>query len=278
MNESTNHIAEKLLAACRYIEETQELPSLARVARHINLSPTHFQKIFTQALGVSPRHYADAIRFKRLRRQLRAGDDISAALYGVGFGASSRVYEFAHRYLGMTPKAYKNKGEGRSISYSIVNSPLGFVLLAATEKGICAVQLGDSKKALERDFKKEFQAAQLVKNNKHARPWTQALVDYLAGHKPWPLLPFDVRSTAFQRRVWDWLRTIPSGETYNYSQAARAIGAPKATRAVARACATNPVALVIPCHRIIPKAGGIGGYRWSPKRKKYLLRLERRKN
>lgn len=160
------------------------------------------------------------------------------------------------------------------ITCSITDSPLGYLLLAATRKGVCAVRLGNDKRKLKRELKKEFNAAQWIQNEKYSRQWMQALIDYLIGHKPWPLLPCDVQATAFQRRVWDWLRTVPSGTTYNYSEAAKAMGMPAAARAVARACATNPVALVIPCHRIVPKSGGVGGYRWNPNRKRQLLKLE----
>jgi len=272
----TPTLERKLIKACRFIEESDQIPTLSSVAEHVVLSPAHFQKVFTEALGISPRQYADALRYERFRRQLQRGDDISGALYEAGFGASSRVYEFAGRYLGMTPKTYQAHGRGRTISYAIVDSPLGHMLVGATDKGICAVALGHSRKNLEQEFKKEFAAAQLIRNDKHHSEWIQALIDYLAGHKPWPQLPYDVQATAFQRRVWDWLATIPAGKTYNYAQVAAAIGQPKAVRAVARACATNPVALVIPCHRIVPKSGGIGGYRWEPKRKRQLLALEQK--
>ena len=161
------------------------------------------------------------------------------------------------------------------IVYTVNNSPLGYLLLVATQKGICAVRFGKDKKKLERELKKEFEAAQFLKNGKPLRQWNQALIHYLAGHTVWPLLPYDVEATAFQRRVWDWLRTIPPGETYHYSEAAKAIGQPTAARAVARACATNPAALVIPCHRIVPKSGGVGGYRWHSDRKQELLKLEK---
>ena len=161
------------------------------------------------------------------------------------------------------------------IIYTVAYSPLGYLLLAATEKGICSVRLGNNKRTLERELEEEFKDAQLREKDKHLQQWVQALINYLSGHKPWPVLPLDVQATAFQRRVWDWLRTIPSGTTYIYSEAAKAIGQPTAARAVARACATNPVALVIPCHRIIPKSGGVGGYRWRPNRKRQLLKLER---
>ena len=160
------------------------------------------------------------------------------------------------------------------IAYAITDSPLGYLLLAATGKGICAVRPGNDKKTLEQELKKEFKAAQLIRNGKYVRQWMQALTGYLEGDKPWPLLPCDVKATVFQKRVWDWLRTIPAGATYNYSEAAKRIGRPAAARAVARACAANPVALVIPCHRIVPKSGGVGGYRWKADRKRKLLELE----
>ncbi len=165
-------------------------------------------------------------------------------------------------------------GEGIEITYTITKLPLDYLLVAATQKGLCAVQFGNNQKKLEREFKKEFSAAKLTRNDQYLRKWTQALIDYLAGEKPWLLLPYDVQATAFQRRVWNWLRSIPSGTTYNYSEAAKAIGQPNAARAVARACATNSVALIIPCHRIVPKSGGAGGYRWNSDRKRKLLNLE----
>ncbi|HTL46712.1 MAG TPA: methylated-DNA--[protein]-cysteine S-methyltransferase [Verrucomicrobiae bacterium] len=268
-------LSQRLIRACRYIEESEELPTLSRVAGQVSMSPAYFQKTFTRALGISPRHYADAVRFDRLRRQLRKGDDVTRALYDAGFGSSSRLYEFAGRYLGMTPNDYKKKGQGVRITYLIADSPLGYLLLAAAEKGICSVRLGSSKGALKSELKREFPEARFDEDAEHLRDWVQALVDYLAGHKPWPLLPYDVQATAFQRRVWEWLRSIPSGTTYSYSEAAKAMGHPSAARAVARACATNPLALVIPCHRIVPKAGGVGGYRWNPERKRGLLTLEK---
>lgn len=164
------------------------------------------------------------------------------------------------------------------MAYSVTNSPLGYLLVAATPKGICSVRLGDDKIKLERELKNEFEDAKLIPSNQFLRRWNQALIDYLAGRKPWPLLPYDVQAAAFQRRVWEWLRAIPSGKTYSYSEAAKAIGRPSAARAVARACATNPIALVIPCHRIVPKSGGTGGYRWNPGRKQKLLKLEQSRN
>lgn len=168
-------------------------------------------------------------------------------------------------------------GRKVAMDYTVTDSPLGYLLLAATAKGICTVRLGNDKKKLEHELKQEFEAARFVSNHPYLRKWAQSLIDYLAGRKPWPLLPFDVQATAFQKRVWEWLRTIPAGVTFSYSEAAKAIGQPTAVRAVARACAANPVALVIPCHRITPKSGGVGGYRWNCGRKRKLLELENSK-
>ena len=162
-----------------------------------------------------------------------------------------------------------------SIEFTLVSCDLGILLIAATRRGICSVRLGDDENTLRTELAQEFYAANLVESDKHLAEWTQALVNYLSGKSSWPTLPYDLKATAFQRKVWDWLRTIPAGETYNYSDVAKAIGQPKATRAVASACAKNPVALVIPCHRIVPKAGGVGGFRWNPERKKKLIELER---
>lgn len=161
------------------------------------------------------------------------------------------------------------------ILYTVKKSRLGYLLLAATQKGICSVRLGDTKRKLEAELKKEFPAAQLKQKDPRLRKWLRDLTGYLAGDRPWPWLPYDVRATVFQKRVWDWLRTVPSGKTYLYSAAAKALGRPTAARAVARACAANPVALVIPCHRIVPKSGGAGGYRWDSARKRQLLKLEK---
>ena len=211
------------------------------------------------------------------KKALKTGDDIAPATYDAGYGSSSRLYEKSTRFLGMTPTAYKKHGEGQKIYYSVLKCSLGLLLLAATKKGICAVRIGDSSKDLIDNLKNEFKNADISETNPDVSEWSKMLIDYLAGSTPWPRLPFDVRATAFQRKVWDYLRTIPEGQTMHYSEIAAAIGQPKATRAVARACATNPVALIIPCHRVLPKTGGVGGYRWGPERKKKLLAMEKQK-
>jgi AraC family transcriptional regulator of adaptative response/methylated-DNA-[protein]-cysteine methyltransferase len=267
----------KALEVCRYIESCDYIPPLDELSQQVHLSPFHLQREFKKVLGITPRNYADAHRQRRFKKALITGDDIALATYDAGYGSSSRLYEKSSRFLGMTPKAYKQHGKGQRIYYSVVKCPLGLLLLAATKKGICAVRIGDSHKDLVDELKNEFKNAVINETNSELSEWTQMLIDYLAGSIPWPKLPFEVKATAFQRKVWDHLRTIPEGQTMNYSEIASAIGQPKATRAVARACATNPVAIVIPCHRVVPKTGGAGGYRWGPERKRKLLAMEKQK-
>jgi AraC family transcriptional regulator of adaptative response/methylated-DNA-[protein]-cysteine methyltransferase len=269
--------ASKLLSVCHYIESCDYIPTLHELSQQVNVSPFHLQREFKKALGITPRNYADAHRQLRFKKALKTGDDIALATYDAGYGSSSRLYEKSSRFLGMTPKTYKQHGKGQKIYYSVVKCPLGLLLLAATEKGICAVRIGDSQKDLVNELKNEFENADIRETNSELSEWSQMLIDYLAGNTPWPKLPYDVNATAFQRKVWDRLRAIPEGQTIHYSEIASAIGQPKATRAVARACATNPVALVIPCHRVIPKAGGVGGYRWGPERKTKVLAVEKKK-
>lgn len=274
---SIGKAAAKVLKVCHYIESCDYIPTLDELSQQINLSPFHLQREFKKILGITPRNYADELRQLRFKKALKTGDDIALATYDAGYGSSSRLYEKSSRFLGMTPKAYKQHGEGQKIFYSVVRCPLGLLLLAATKKGICAVRIGDSQGELIDELKNEFKNADINETNSELSEWPQMLIDYLAGSTPWPKLPFDVKATAFQRKVWDHLRTIPEGKTVHYSEIASGIGQPKATRAVARACATNPVALVIPCHRVVPKTGGVGGYRWGPERKEKLLAMEKQK-
>ena len=262
--------------ACAFIAEQDSIPNLKTVASHVGMSPNHFQRVFSEALGISPRSYADAGRQEKFKTLLQDGESICGALYEAGFGSTSRVYEFANRYLGMTPKAYKQGGKSETIWFTVVDCSLGRLLIAATRNGLCSVSLSDDEKNLRLELAQEFHAAKLIESDSHLQQWSQALVQFLDGNESWPLLPYDIKATAFQRKVWEWLRTISPGQTYNYSDVAKAIGKPKAVRAVARACATNPVALVIPCHRIVPKSGGVGGYRWNPERKKAILEIEQK--
>jgi AraC family transcriptional regulator of adaptative response/methylated-DNA-[protein]-cysteine methyltransferase len=220
------------------------------------------------------REYADARRSERVRRRLHRGDDLLSATYGSGYGSSSRLYEQAPQQLGMTPGRFRSGGCGERLRYTVVACPLGRLLVAATERGLCRVALGRSVRELEDLLRRELPAAKRVRDDSGLRPWVEALLGYLGGDLPLPDLPLDVRATAFQRRVWQALRAIPRGETLSYSEIARRIRNPRAVRAVAGACAANPVALLVPCHRAVRKNGSDGGYRWGSERKRALLDLE----
>jgi AraC family transcriptional regulator of adaptative response/methylated-DNA-[protein]-cysteine methyltransferase len=265
----------KVLAACRYIEECEDrIPTLAELGARVRTSPYHLQRSFKRALGITPRQYADSQRVERLRKKLQQGVDVTPALYDAGYGSSSRLYENAHRQLGMTPAIYRRGGPGEIIRYAIVRSSLGRLLVAGTDRGICRVALGDTVGELKTLLHREFSEAKLQRDDPGLHPWVQSLVDYLNGEIPLRKLPTDIQATAFQRRVWEVLQSIPRGMTQTYGEVARKLGNPKATRAVARACASNPVALVIPCHRVIAKDGQ-GGYRWGVARKRALLKMEK---
>ena len=262
--------------ACAFIQQHADAPiTLARIAKHVNASPFHFQRVFTRLVGISPRAYQDALRAGRFRRELREGMPVTGALYDAGYGSSSRVYERSDMSLGMTPATYQKGGAGAAINFTIVESPLGRLLLAATTRGVCRVMIGDSDRALEADLKSEYPQATISRDDRILSAQVRSLISYLRGGSPHPDLPIDVRATAFQWRVWRELQAIPYGETRTYREVASAIGRPTATRAVARACATNPIALLIPCHRVIRTDGSMGGYRWGIKRKERLLEQER---
>ncbi|MFQ5774805.1 MAG: methylated-DNA--[protein]-cysteine S-methyltransferase [Kiloniellaceae bacterium] len=262
--------------ACAYIDARDgQGITLARLAAHVDLSPWHLQRLFKRAMGVSPREYADARRTRRFRAELRRGESIAGATYGAGYGSSSRVYERSHAKLGMTPASYAKGGRRARIAYAIVDAPLGRLLVAATAKGVCFVSLGDADADLEAALRAEFpQAEEIVRDARAIAPAVQALLGHLAGETPHVDLPLDVRATAFQRRVWQELMAIPCGETRSYSEIAEALGIPKGQRAVGRACATNPVAIVVPCHRALREDGSLGGYRWGLGRKRALLTRE----
>jgi AraC family transcriptional regulator, regulatory protein of adaptative response / methylated-DNA-[protein]-cysteine methyltransferase len=268
--------AEKVRRACAFIDAHADgRPSLDAIARHVGSSPFHLQRVFRAALGVSPREYADAKRVHRLKGELRNGHAVTSALYGAGYGSSSRLYERAHAQLGMTPATYGRGGNGARIRFATARSPLGRLLVAATDRGVCAVTLGGDDASLERRLREEYAAAEIARDRAALASSTRAIVEHLEGRMPSLELPIDVRATAFQRRVWEALRAIPYGETRSYSDVARAIGRPKAVRAVARACATNPVALVVPCHRVVRSNGDLGGYALGVDRKRKLLARER---
>jgi AraC family transcriptional regulator of adaptative response/methylated-DNA-[protein]-cysteine methyltransferase len=239
------------------------------------MSPHHLQRRFKAIVGLSPREYQAAVRADRLRASLRDGRDVTSAIYDAGYGSPSRVYEAAPTGKGMSLTNYRRHGEGMHITYSIVQSPIGRVLVAATEHGVCSVKIGHSDATLIHDLRREYSAADVSARDRPRSEWVTAIAEHLRGRRPALDLPIDVQATAFQWQVWRALQRIPYGETRAYAEVARAIGKPKAVRAVARACATNPVCLVVPCHRVVPSAGGTGGYRWGKERKARLISLEK---
>jgi AraC family transcriptional regulator of adaptative response/methylated-DNA-[protein]-cysteine methyltransferase len=268
--------AELVQGVCRLIESaTEERPDMDAVGEQLRLSRSHLQRLFKKLMGITPREYAEALRVERFKGGVRAGRSVTDAMYEAGYGSSSRLYEKASAQLGMTPATYRKGGRGMTIRYTIAESPLGPLLVAATERGVCSVQLGDESGELARALRDEFPRADVRVDETGLRPQVRALLDYLEGQRPHPDLPLDVQGTAFQRRVWEELRRIPPGETASYGEVAVRIGRPTAARAVARACATNPAALVTPCHRVVGADGSVGGYRWGVARKRKLLERER---
>jgi AraC family transcriptional regulator, regulatory protein of adaptative response / methylated-DNA-[protein]-cysteine methyltransferase len=249
---------------------------LRRLAAGSGISAPHLQRTFRLAMGITPRQYADAIRVARLKSHLRKGTNVTTALYETGYGSASRLYEKSDAQLGMTPATYSRGGRGMQISYTIANCSLGRVLVAATGRGISAVYLGDKDESLAAALRKEYPDAEIRHGSEVHSQWVRAIVRHLAGSQPQLDVPTDVAATAFQRRVWEALRAIPFGTTRTYSEVARSLGRPTATRAVARACATNPVSIVVPCHRVVRTDGSLGGYRWGLHRKQLLLEQETR--
>jgi AraC family transcriptional regulator of adaptative response/methylated-DNA-[protein]-cysteine methyltransferase len=250
--------------------------TLLRLARMASMSPSHFQRRFKAAVGLSPREFQAACRADRFRASLRAGRSVTAAVYEAGYGSPSRVYE-SEVTRGMTPSSYRRAGAGMTLAYSVVGSPLGRLLVAATAGGVCAVKLGDRDEDLVADLRREYRHAEIRTGEKAHGEWVRAILDHLRGGVPSIHLPVDVRATAFQWKVWRALQQIPYGRTRTYAEVARAIGRPRAVRAVANACASNPVCLVVPCHRVVRSDGRPGGYRWGAERKQKLLARERRR-
>ena len=262
-------------SVCRLIDTRPEAPaSLATLSASAATTPHRLLRAFRAVLGLSPRQYRDERRVARFKTQLKEKKRVSPALYEAGYGSTSRVYERAHAQLGMTPATYGRDGAGTRITFAVVPCALGRLLVAATARGICRVAIGDDAPALERELRAEFSAATIARDDEGLRSWVAEITAHLDGRRPHLDLPLDVRATAFQRRVWEALRKIPYGSTRSYSQIARALGNAKATRAVARACATNPVAIVVPCHRVVREDGNLAGYRWGVDRKNAILKQE----
>src|SRR5271165_3468011 len=252
-----------------------EAVRLAEVARELGTSPATLRRAFAQVTGLTPRELAAALRIERFKAMLREGRSITDALYETGYGSSSRVYERSNAQLGMTPGAYQKGGMGMKIGYVIAKSELGKVLVGATDRGVSAVYLGDSEAKLLEELRQEYPRAELAPAAEAYGKWVGEIVGRIDGRAAGAEVPLDLQGTAFQRRVWQELQKIPRGATRTYSQVARAMGRPTAVRAVARACATNPVSIVVPCHRVIREDGGLAGYRWGISRKEQLLKQER---
>ena len=262
--------------ACRLLD-APDAPHVDTLARRLGQRPHGLLRAFKRVLGISPQQYRDARRVARFKHELKRRPHVSPAVYEAGYGSSSRVYERANAQLGMTPATYARGGAGTDVAFTVVPCSLGRLLVAATPRGVCRVSLGDSATTLEADLAAEFPAARIKKDRSTLEDAVTAILAYLDGSEPHLALSLDIRATAFQRRVWQELQRIPYGETRSYSDVARRIGHPTASRAVARACATNPAALVIPCHRVVREDGEFGGYRWGSERKTALLAQEARK-
>ncbi|MEX3930212.1 bifunctional DNA-binding transcriptional regulator/O6-methylguanine-DNA methyltransferase Ada [Paraburkholderia phymatum] len=261
--------------ACAALDaDPQQRLTLAQLSEAVHVSPFHLQRLFKRVVGVSPRQYQAAQRGAALRDALQRGADVTRATVDAGFGSPSRMYDTAAAELGMAPSEYRRKGAGLRVHYASASTSLGLVLIATTDKGICKIAFGDDEAPLVDGLRKEFASAELIADPARLAPFIEQIDAYLRGRRQRFDLPLDIAATAFQQRVWEALRRIPYGETRSYSQIAEAAGSPRAVRAVASACASNPVALAIPCHRVVQKGGALAGYRWGVARKAMLLDAE----
>jgi AraC family transcriptional regulator, regulatory protein of adaptative response / methylated-DNA-[protein]-cysteine methyltransferase len=274
--------AEKVRQICRAIEEHPDgTPTLADLAARMGGSPYHLQRTFKRIMGITPRQYADARRLARLKKNLKEKNNVTEAMYDAGYGSSRSLYERAPEKLGMTPATYRRGGEGARIRFTVLKCPvspagwLGRLLLAATDRGVCRVTMGERADELEAGLRHEFPAAEIKRDDSGLQKWSAAVFSHLEGHQQNLDLPLDIQASVFQRKVWEALRAIPYGKTRSYGEIARAVGKPKGARAVGHACGTNPVAVVIPCHRVIQQNGSLGGFGWGLKRKEILLAGEK---
>jgi AraC family transcriptional regulator, regulatory protein of adaptative response / methylated-DNA-[protein]-cysteine methyltransferase len=274
-NEISTPVALVQRAADLLAQSTEESLTLRQLAQTLGATQSTLRRAFLQVTGLKPRELGEALRLKRFKALMRAGKSITDALYETGYGSSSRVYERSNSQLGMTPATYRKGGLGMKLGYTIAKSPLGKVLVAATERGISAIYLGDDEGKLVADLHEEYPRAEIAQAADFFQRWVKEIMHRIEGRPPHFELPLDLQATAFQRRVWKELQRIPRGRTRTYSQVARSLGKPKAVRAVARACATNPVSIVVPCHRVIREDGALAGYRWGLSRKEQLLASER---
>jgi AraC family transcriptional regulator, regulatory protein of adaptative response / methylated-DNA-[protein]-cysteine methyltransferase len=266
---------ELIKAVCRYIEQHLDEPvTLARLGAEFHQSPFHLQRTFKAVLGITPKEYADSCRMRGFRQKLKAGHSVTRAMHDAGYSSTSRLYSRTSSELGMEPAKYRRGAIATPIRYSFTESPIGRMLIAATEKGICSIQFADSEEELEQGLKQEFPFALRRRDDNGMANLAGQVAERISGAESSASLPLDIQATAFQRRVWSHLQSIAFGNTQSYTQVAKAIRRPSAVRAVARACATNPVAIAIPCHRVLRSNGDLGGYRWGIGRKKALLDLE----
>ena len=271
---ASRHIA-AIEKACALLRTSETIPSLGELAAAAAISRFHFHRVFKQVTGATPRDYARTHRLGLLAQRLDAGEKVTEAIYASGFGSSSRAYEAAPAALGMTPGARRRAGDGETIRYVTVATPLGWALVAATARGVCLTALGDDRERLAAMVRERFPAALLVAEDAALKDWAEQIVRFITDPGQTPDLPLDIRGTAFQTRVWRALQRIPLGRTATYAEIARALGQPKAVRAVAQACAANNLALLVPCHRAIREDGDLAGYRWGLERKRALLERER---
>lgn len=261
-------------AVCRAIETAERPPSLAALAAHVGVSESHLHRVFKSVTGVTPRQYAAQVRAARIRDGLCRSETITDAIYDAGFGSSSRFYEGADHVLGMTPTEYRSGGAAVSIRFAVGESSLGSVLVGQSDRGVCAILLGDDPNELIAELERRFPRAELLGGDAEFEQVVATVVGFVEAPCVGLDLPLDIRGTAFQQRVWSALRTIPAGSTASYKQIAEKIGSPTSTRAVAQACGANSIAVAIPCHRVVRTDGGISGYRWGVERKRALLDRE----
>jgi AraC family transcriptional regulator, regulatory protein of adaptative response / methylated-DNA-[protein]-cysteine methyltransferase len=268
--------ATKVLEACRLVEESENVLRLHELAERVALSASHFHRVFKQVTGLTPREYAAAHREKRVRTELNRSGTVTDAIYEAGYNSSSRFYEKSNEVLGMSPTTYRTGGANMDIRFAVGECSLGSILVAQTDRGVCAIFLGDDPDALIRDLQDRFPRANLIASDSEFEQLVATVVGFVDAPEIGLDLPLDVRGTAFQQRVWQALREIPVGETASYTDIATRIGAAGSVRAVGRACAANPLAVAIPCHRVVRRDGGLSGYRWGVERKAALLEKEAR--
>jgi AraC family transcriptional regulator of adaptative response/methylated-DNA-[protein]-cysteine methyltransferase len=260
--------------ACRIIEKSETMPPLEKLANQVGASSSHFHRVFKEITGLTPRQYAVAHRIKRTQAEINRGVSVTQAIYNAGYNSNGRFYENSNQVLGMTPTNYRNGGSNMQIHFAIGQCSLGAILVAQSERGICAIFLGDDPEMLARDLQDRFPHAELIGGDKNFEKVVAKVIGFVEAPQIGLDLPLDVRGTAFQQRVWQALREIPLGKTVTYTEIANRIGAPKSVRAVANACGSNKIAVAIPCHRVVRRDGNLSGYRWGVERKRALLDKE----